>query len=122
LAPLALGVVFLALVLIVLTSTGGDSEQPVSSATEPRGRTETSGRTRTGTETSARTTTTRTTGTTSTTSTTPRTGEKTYTVESGDTLGTIAEETGLTVSELQELNPDVDSQALTVGEEIKLVP
>lgn len=122
LAPLALGAVLLALVMIVLSSTGDDAERPARSATEPREGTETSARTRTGTETSPRTTSTPNTSTTSTTSTTPRTGEETYTVESGDTLGTIAEQTGLTVAELQELNPDVDSQALTVGEEIKLVP
>jgi LysM repeat protein len=55
-----------------------------------------------------------------TTSTTPRTGRKTYTVESGDTLASIAEETGVPIEELQELNPGVDSNSLSIGQEIRL--
>ena len=42
--------------------------------------------------------------------------QETYTVRAGDTLGAIAEETGVTVDELLELNPDVDPQSLTVGQ------
>jgi LysM repeat protein len=44
----------------------------------------------------------------------------TYTVEVGDTLAGIAEKTGLTVERLQELNPEVDPQALVSGQELKL--
>lgn len=50
----------------------------------------------------------------------PRTKAKTYTVESGDTLTTIAHKTGVPVAELQALNPEVDPQILTVGETLQL--
>ncbi len=49
-----------------------------------------------------------------------RTKAKTYTVESGDTLTTIAHKTGVPVAELQALNPEVDPQILTVGETLQL--
>ncbi len=44
----------------------------------------------------------------------------TYTVEPGDTLGGIAESTGVPVDTLQELNPELDPQALIAGQKIKL--
>ena len=43
-----------------------------------------------------------------------------YVVRAGDTLGGIAEKTGVSVEKLQELNPDVDPQALTSGQRLKL--
>ncbi|MFN8216208.1 MAG: LysM domain-containing protein [Solirubrobacterales bacterium] len=49
-----------------------------------------------------------------------KTKAKTYEVQSGDTLTAIAAKTGLTVAELQALNPEVDAQNLTVGEVLKL--
>ncbi len=49
-----------------------------------------------------------------------RTKAKTYTVKSGDTLLGIAHKTGIRVSEIQALNPEVDPQILTVGEILKL--
>ena len=52
------------------------------------------------------------------TSTTPR--RETYTVRPGDTLALISERTGVPVEELQELNPTVDPNNLTVGQKIKL--
>ena len=45
---------------------------------------------------------------------------KSYIVQSGDTLSSIAEETGTTVEELQELNPDIDPQILVSGQKLKL--
>jgi LysM repeat protein len=45
---------------------------------------------------------------------------KTYTVKSGDTPSSIAVKFGITVQELEKLNPDLDPQALTVGERLKL--
>jgi LysM repeat protein len=45
---------------------------------------------------------------------------KTYTVETGDTLTAIAEETGVSVDKILELNPDVDPQILVAGETLKL--
>ena len=44
----------------------------------------------------------------------------TYTVKTGDTLGGIAEKTGVSVERLQELNPELDPQALVAGQKIKL--
>jgi LysM repeat protein len=49
-----------------------------------------------------------------------RTIPKTYEVQSGDTLISIAHKFGLTVAELQALNPEVDAQILTVGEVLTL--
>lgn len=47
-------------------------------------------------------------------------GPSTYEVQSGDTLDAIAEETNVSVEELLELNPDVDPEALSTGQELKL--
>jgi LysM repeat protein len=43
-----------------------------------------------------------------------------YVVQAGDTLGGIAAKTGVSVERLQELNPNVDPQALTSGQRLKL--
>src|SRR3954447_2340911 len=45
---------------------------------------------------------------------------RTYTVKSGDTLGSISEKTGIPVDKLQELNPQLDPQQLVSGQKIKL--
>ena len=44
----------------------------------------------------------------------------TYTVQSGDTLESIATRTGATVAKLEQLNPGVDPTALRVGEKIRV--
>ena len=44
----------------------------------------------------------------------------TYTIKAGDTLSGIAAETGTTVEGLQELNPELDAEALVAGQKIKL--
>jgi LysM repeat protein len=44
----------------------------------------------------------------------------TYVVQPGDTLGGIASKTGVPVDQLQNLNPDVDPQALPSGASLKL--
>ena len=49
-----------------------------------------------------------------------RTTAKTYTVETGDTLIAIAHKTGVPVSEILALNPEVDPQILIAGETLKL--
>ena len=100
LAPLALVVFALAVSLVVLSSSVGDDGDD---GTDSAG----------GTSTSAQTTTTST-----TTTTTPQ--RSTYTVKTGDTLGLIAEKTGVTVERLQELNPELDPQALLSGQKINL--
>jgi LysM repeat protein len=43
-----------------------------------------------------------------------------YIVKSGDTLGGIAEKTGVPVERLQELNPGLDQFSLVEGQRIKL--
>src|SRR5215217_7037380 len=45
---------------------------------------------------------------------------RSYTVQRGDTLGSISEKTGIPVDKLQELNPQIDPQQLTTGRKIKL--
>ena len=45
---------------------------------------------------------------------------RTYTVKSGDTLGSISGKTGIPVEKLQELNPQLDPQQLVSGQKIKL--
>jgi LysM repeat protein len=43
-----------------------------------------------------------------------------YTVKTGDTLAGIAESVGVPIERLQELNPELDPQALVSGQKIKL--
>ncbi len=45
---------------------------------------------------------------------------KTYEVQSGDTLTSIAHETGVPVAVIVKLNPGVDPQILVSGEKLKL--
>jgi LysM repeat protein len=50
----------------------------------------------------------------------PRTARRIYRVKLNDTLGLIAEKTGVPVERLQELNPELDPQNLIVGQRVKL--
>lgn len=43
-----------------------------------------------------------------------------YIVQSGDTFGTIAGKVGITVERLQALNPGVSSNALQVGQKLRI--
>jgi LysM repeat protein len=45
---------------------------------------------------------------------------KTYTIQSGDTLGSIAAKTGTTVARLEQLNHGLDPNALPVGKTIRV--
>lgn len=45
-----------------------------------------------------------------------------YTVQAGDTLSIIETETGVDVETLMELNPDANPQALQAGDELELGP
>ena len=45
---------------------------------------------------------------------------RTYTVQSGDTVSAIGQQNGLTVSEIKELNPELDEARISVGQEILL--
>jgi teichoic acid transport system ATP-binding protein len=107
LAPLALLACLLA-VLVVVSGSTSDEEGESGSTSTSEERQE-ARRSSTGTEGTA------TGGRTSTT-----TQRRSYTVRPGDTLALIAEQTGLTVEELQELNPRVDANNLRVGQKIRL--
>jgi LysM repeat protein len=50
---------------------------------------------------------------------TPRTKQY-YTVQSGDTYGSIATKYGTTVTDLQQLNPGISSNSLSVGQKIRI--
>ena len=109
LAPLALIVFVVALMSIVSNSGSGKGGSSGSSAT-------------TTTSATAPTKSTKTTaakkkhraGTTTTS------GARTYTVQVGDTLGSIAAKTGVSLATIQSLNPDVDPHAMVAGQKIKL--
>lgn len=58
--------------------------------------------------------------TTKTTTASKPAAAATYTVKTGDTLGAIAQKTGVDVETLQELNPALDPQSLVSGQKIKL--
>jgi LysM repeat protein len=45
---------------------------------------------------------------------------KRYVVKAGDTPSGIAEKTGVPLSQILALNPDLDDQTLTVGDKIRL--
>ena len=55
---------------------------------------------------------------TTTETTTP--GADYYVVQSGDTLGSIAQKYGATVNELMTLNPGIDPTALHIGQRIRV--
>ena len=97
LAPAALVVSALAVAVIVLTSGGDDDGAPKDVGTARSGA-----------------------ATTSAGRAGRRAPRSTYTVKSNDSLGTIAEKTGVEVERLQELNPQLDPQAINPGQKIKL--
>jgi LysM repeat protein len=109
LAPLALIVFVIVLMAIVSNSGSGSGSSSDSSATS--GATAT---TKSSTTTSAKKK--HKTGTTTAATGTPRT----YTVQVGDTLGSIAAKTGVSLATIQSLNPDVDPHAMVAGQKIKL--
>jgi LysM repeat protein len=109
LAPLALVAFGVALMLIVASAGDGDDEPAKTSATEQEQRDlELAKERRRRQRSEAR-----------------REGQgklpqDVYVVKTGDTLGSIAEKTGIPVEKLQELNPELDPQALVSGQKIKL--
>lgn len=56
----------------------------------------------------------------STTTTQTTTAARYYTIQSGDTLGSVALKENTTVDELVRLNPGVDPEALHVGQRIRV--
>src|SRR5205814_6473765 len=56
-----------------------------------------------------------------TTTTAPKTGKKHfYTVQTGDTFGTIASKAGISIAQLEALNPGVSSNSLQVGQKLRI--
>jgi LysM repeat protein len=104
LAPAALIVFGLAFLLVIVTS-GGDS-RPASSGSKAADKTRDLGAPKKTKTTPAQTT--------------PAASQASYVVKTGDTLGSIAEKTGVPVTRLQELNPQLDPQALVSGQKIRL--
>ena len=51
---------------------------------------------------------------------TQTTGAQFYTVQAGDTFGSISAKTGVPVSQLQSLNPGVSSNSLQVGQRLRV--
>jgi LysM domain-containing protein len=99
LAPIALIVAALiALVVIVLSSGGGDSTGAGGAPTEHAAEEGGSGEDQAG----------------------QRVNQDSYQVEIGDTLASIADKTGVSEEEIQQLNPGIDPQALIAGQRIKL--
>ncbi len=96
LAPAALVIMAIAVILIVLSSADGDDGSERATTVE---------------EGSA---------TTEPAAGGRRAPRSTYRVKRGDTLGSIAEKTGVEVERLQELNPQLDAQAINPGQKIKL--
>jgi LysM domain len=74
------------------------------------------GRTATAVRTTAAATTVRAISTAETTTTEGRF----YTIESGDTLESVALKSGLSVDELLELNPGIDPHALRIGQKVRI--
>ena len=107
LAPLALIAVLVAFLAIVTGSGGGGTSTTGESSTSSAAQTSTT------TKKKASTTTTK-------KAAQREDAGKTYTVQVGDTLGGIADKTGVPLQRIEELNPDVDPHAMTTGQEIRL--
>lgn len=96
LAPVSVGVFAIAILAVLIVSgglSGGDSADPAEERSSDRSQLRQAP---------------------------PSPAPTTYTVKAGDTLGSIAEDTGLTVGRLQELNPGLDPQTLSTGQRIRL--
>jgi LysM repeat protein len=111
LAPLALVAVLVVFLAIVSGSGGNGSSSPSESSSS----TTTASTTTSTSSKKKKSTTTKTTSKKSSTS-----GSSTYTVQVGDTLGGIADKTGVPLETIQTLNPDVDPHAMVAGQKIKL--
>jgi LysM repeat protein len=95
LAPLALVLFAVAVAVIVLSAGSGGDDSSDASADRPG-------------------------SSAATTTTTPQPRRSTYIVKTGDTLNAISEKTGVPVERIEELNPDLDPQALLSGQRITL--
>jgi LysM repeat protein len=99
LAPISLVVFMLALLIVIASSGTDESSDGGSKATQQTEQISTTGET---------------------TTAEPQVSGTFYTVKTGDTLAGIAAEVGVPVTRLQELNPDLDPQALISGQKIRI--
>lgn len=95
LAPAALAIGAILLLLILFSSGGGSGSKGGSSGTS-RG------------------------GSRSTSTSSGRLPQRIYIIKPGDSLSIIGTKTGIPVAKLQALNPEIDPQALISGQKIKL--
>jgi LysM repeat protein len=103
LAPLSVGASAIAIIAVLVASgalSGGDSADPASGGQGDDRRSDPTAGGRTPREGAG--------------------GPAIYTVKAGDTLGSIAEDTGVSVESLRELNPQLDPQTITTGQRINL--
>jgi LysM repeat protein len=108
LAPLALIAVLVAFLAVVSGSGDSGNPSPSSDTTSTSSTRSTTTSTKTSTAKAKKK------------STKSAGSDKTYTVQVGDTLGGIADKTGVPLERIEELNPDVDPHAMTTGQEIRL--
>lgn len=101
LAPLAVVAFFMALTFTLMAS--GGSEQPASAPTQTAGPATTPAK-KAGAGKKAR----------------KKREKKTYIVKPGDTPLAIAEKHGVTLEDIERLNPEIDPQTLTPGQQIRL--
>ncbi|HET9739740.1 MAG TPA: LysM domain-containing protein [Solirubrobacteraceae bacterium] len=97
LAPLALVAFTIALFLIVTGSNDTETESGPNRTSETRPAASPKGK-----------------------GTNGRPGRRRYTVKPGDTPSSIAEKTGVPLADILRLNPDLDPQALSPGQRLKL--
>lgn len=103
LAPISLILFALAFFVVIVGSDAPDDDEGSRDRSAQRDRTGT-GTTTTATDDDAE----------------PRVSGRFYTVKTGDTLAAIAENVGVPVDTLLELNPELDPQALVSGQKIRL--
>jgi LysM repeat protein len=104
LAPVALIVFALALVLIISSTGGSGGGGAKSSPSAEKARDLGSGTTKSKKTRSSR----------------DKLPKSVYVVQSGDTLGSISQKVGVSVTKLQELNPNLDQFSLVAGQKIKI--
>ena len=105
LAPVALIVFGLALVLIISSASGGGGGGGTSATSAEKARD-------LGTANTSKTK--------SRKSSRDKLPKSIYIVKSGDTLGSISQKVGVSVTKLQDLNPNLDQFSLVAGQKIKI--
>jgi LysM repeat protein len=113
-APAAfLAAVTIAVILIKAGLSGGSDSQPTTVGALPTGSSN-------GSTAPATTKLVLTTPTAATTTETTTPGAQYYVVQTGDTLGSVAQKYSTTVEQLLTLNPGVDPTALHIGQRIRV--